>query len=62
MVCLVECILGRMKKKRWENDEGKLFGGFLVERGEGKMMVGPTKKFSPLEWGENLVGDLISEG
>ena len=54
-VCLVEWILGRLKKERErENDEEELFGGCLVGGEEGKMMVRPwcflpglIKKFSP---------------
>ena len=36
-VCLVEWILRRIgKKKKKKNEEGKLFGGCLVERGKGE--------------------------
>ena len=47
-VCLVEWILVRMEKNMRENEKEKLFRRCLVERKrEGKMIVGPTKKFSP---------------
>ena len=55
-LCLVKWILRKMKKKikkkRRENEGGKLFWGCLVRRGRGKTF-GPHKKvFSP-KWGEN---------
>ena len=53
-VCLVEWILGKMEKKKRENEEENFFGECLVERRRGKKKVGsrcfllrPTRKFSP---------------
>ena len=53
----------RVDGKFWrEYEEEKLFGGCLVEGGEGKWWWGPPKVFSP-KWSENLVGEnLIGEG
>ena len=53
-VCLVEWILGRMKKKK-KIEEGKLFGVFVWEGGERKKMVGPGTHQKVLfpKWGVN---------
>ena len=46
-VCLVEWILVRMEEK-WEKMMRENFlESVWLREGEGKMIVGPTKKFSP---------------